>query len=78
MATLTTDASVFEVFGPLSVRDNSLDVEASVRIKVLILPRLGAYHKKLYVSLCWTSEGDPLSHPFRGFPLTVTANIIVT
>ena len=67
IAILTTDASVF---GPLSVGDKSLGVETLVKNKDMALSKSGAYHTKLYRSLCWTFGGDPSSRLVRGFPVT--------
>jgi hypothetical protein len=67
VATLTTDVSVF---GPLSVGDESLGMGAAVRIKVAILSRFEAHHIEFYVSLYWTSGGDPSSRLVQGFLLT--------
>lgn len=65
IATLTTCVSAF---GPLSFEGKSLGVEGPVRIQVVILLSLRAHHTRLYLSLRWTSGGDPSSPLVRGIP----------
>lgn len=69
MATLTPVRAV-SAFVTLSVRGKSLGVEALIRIKVMIVSRLGAHHTKLYLSLFWTTGGDQPSCLVRGFRST--------
>ena len=52
----------------------SLCMNVPVRIKLVILSKLGAYHTKTYVYLCWTYGRDPSSRLVGGCP--VTANMI--
>jgi hypothetical protein len=73
MATFTLAISVFEPLDLLFRGESFGWTPRLVGIKVMILSRLQAHHTKLSVSLCGTSEGDPLSRLVRGLP--VTANI---
>ena len=75
IATLTTDVLVL---GPLSVRDTSLGAEVLVRTKDVFLSGFGAHRRKLYLSLCWTSGGDPSSRLVREFPVTTNMRDFAT